>query len=64
MLNPLAVSGSIREKENSMVQFRLLNLDGWTKDLKEIINYEKIFSPVTMLKSIRVLLSIAIHFDY
>ena len=31
---------------------------------KERIDYEKIFSPVTMLKSIRVLLSIAAHFDY
>ena len=30
---------------------------------KEGIDYEKTFSPVTMLKSIRILLSIAFHFD-
>ena len=31
---------------------------------KEEIDYEETFSPVTMLKSIRVLLSITAHFDY
>lgn len=31
---------------------------------KEEIDYEETFSPVAMLKSIRILLSIAAHFDY
>ena len=31
---------------------------------KEGIDYEETFSPVTMLKSIRILLSIAAYFDY
>ena len=31
---------------------------------KEGIDYEETFSPVAMLKSIRILLSIAAHFDY
>ena len=31
---------------------------------KEGIDYEKTFSPVPMLKSIRILLFIAAHFDY
>ena len=31
---------------------------------KEGIDYEKTFSPVAMLKSIRILLSIATYFDY
>ena len=31
---------------------------------KECIDYEKTFSPVAMLKSIRILLSIAAHYDY
>ena len=35
---------------------------GYTQ--KEGINYEKTFSPVAMLKSICIILSIAAHFDY
>ncbi|XP_075103658.1 uncharacterized protein LOC142178232 [Nicotiana tabacum] len=35
---------------------------GFTK--KEGIDYEETFSPVAMLKSIRILLSIAAHYDY
>ena len=31
---------------------------------KESIDYEETFSPVAMLKSIRILLSIATHYDY
>ena len=31
---------------------------------KEGIDYEETFSPVAMLKSIRILLSIATHYDY
>jgi hypothetical protein len=36
------------------------------KDFKQIhdINYDKTFSPVTMLKSVRILLAIAVYFDY
>jgi hypothetical protein len=37
-----------------------------TKDFKQIhdIDYDEIFSPVTMLKSVRILLAIAAYFDY
>ena len=31
---------------------------------KESIDYEETFSPVVMLKSIRILLSIVVHYDY
>ena len=31
---------------------------------KEGIDYEETFSPIAMLKSIRILLSIATHYDY
>ena len=35
---------------------------GYTQ--KECIDYDETFSPITMLKSIRILLSIAAHYDY
>ena len=40
----------------------MLVAKGFTQ--KEEINYEKTFSPVAMMKSIRILLSIAAHFNY
>ena len=66
MFNPLVVSESIKEKEDPMVRLRLLKLDWWSKDYseKKRIDYEETFSLVVMLKSIRVLLSIAAHFNY
>ena len=39
-----------------------LVVKGYTQ--KEGIDYEEIFSPVAMLKSIRILLSITAHYDY
>ena len=39
-----------------------LVVKGYTQ--KEVIDIEEAFSPVAMLKSIRILLSIAAHFDY
>ena len=39
-----------------------LVVKGYT--LKEGIDYEETFSPVAMLKSIRILLSITAHYDY
>ena len=64
-LNPLAVSRSIREKENSMVRLILLMLDWWPKDLlkKNELIIRKHFHQLLCLSLFEFSLSIATHFD-
>ena len=49
-----------------MERLKPLKQGEWPKGYtqKEGIDIEEAFSPVAMLKSIRILLSIAAHFDY
>ena len=64
-VKPIGVSGPIREKNSigkvQTFEARLIT-KGYTQ--REGVDYEETFSPVTMLKSIKILLSIATFYDY
>ena len=65
ILNLLGASGSTRERglDRRVETFKAkLVAKGYTQ--KEAIDYEETFLPVTMLKSIQILLSIAAHHNY
>ena len=49
-----------------MERLKPLKQGQWRKDIhkKEGIDYDETFSPVAMLKSIKILLSITTHYDY
>ena len=52
-----------REIDEKVETFKArLVIKGYTN--KEGFDYEKTFSPVDMIKSIRILLSIVVHMDY
>ena len=63
ILNPLAVSGSTRGSDGKVETFKArLVAKGYTR--RESIDYEETFSPIAILKSIRILLSIAACLDF
>ena len=49
-----------------MVMWRLSKLDRLQNDITQIqrVDYENTFSPIAMLKSIRILLAVAAALDY
>ena len=49
-----------------MERLKPLKQGQWRKDIhkKKRIDYDETFSPIAMLKSIRILLSIAAYYDY
>ena len=51
----------VHKPDRYMFKVRLV-VKGFTQ--KEGIDYDKVFFPIAILKSIRILLSIAAHFDY
>ena len=62
----MVANGSTRGNETNLVRYRpfksRLVTKGYT--LREGVDYEETFSPVAMLKSIRILLSITTFYDY
>ena len=65
-LIPLVVNECIREREEWMKRLKHIKLD-WRQNVtvkKSGFDYEETFSPVAMIKSIRILLLLATYYDY
>ena len=52
------------ERDNGKVETFKVRLVAKEYTQKEGIDYKETFSPVVMLKSIRILLSIVVHYNY
>ena len=66
VLYPSVASGSLRKKigVDGKVETYKARLVAKEYHQRQGVDYDETFSPVAMLKSIRILLAIAVHYDY
>src|SRR3954467_11170872 len=64
VLKPSSANGSIRRRLIWMEMFTSIKLDLLQKVFDKLKELTTTSSPVAMLKSIRIILAIAAHFDY
>src|SRR3990170_5943460 len=60
------INGSSRRRRTLMVMLLSIKLDLLLKVINKVqgVDYDEIFSPVAMLKSVRIMLAIAAFYDY
>ena len=62
----IEINGSLRRRWTWAVMLPSMKLDLWERVLSQVqgVNYDENFSPVAMLKSVRIMLAIAAFYDY
>ena len=60
------INGSLRRRRTWTVMLPSMKLDLWQRVFPQVqgVDYDETFSPVAMLKSIRIMLAIAAFYDY
>ena len=60
------INGSLRRRRTWTVMLPSMKLDLWQRVFSQVqgVDYDEIFSPVAMLKSVRFMLAITAFYDY
>ena len=63
---PLRINGSVRRRHTMMVMLPSMKLDLWERVFSQVqgVDYDENFSPIAMLKSVGIMIALAVFFDY
>ena len=62
----IEINGSLRRRQTWEVMLPSMKLDLWERVFSQVqgLDYDENFSPVAMLKSVGIMLALAVFFDY
>ena len=62
----IEINGSLRRRRMWAVMLPSMKLDLWERVFSQVqgVDYDENFSPVAMLKSVGIMLALAVFFDY
>ena len=62
----IEINGSLRRRQTWAVMLPSMKLDLWERVFSQVqgVDYDENFSPVVMLKSVGIMLALAVFFDY
>ena len=62
----LRINGSLRRRRTWAVMLPSMKLDLWERVFSQVqgVDYDENFSPVAMLKSVGIMIALAVFFDY
>ena len=62
----IKINGSLRRRRTWVVMLPSMKLDLWERVFSQVqgVDYDENFSPVAMLKSVGIMLALAVFFDY
>ena len=62
----IEINGSLRRRRTWAVMLPSMKLDLWERVVSQVqgVDYDENFSPVAMLKSVGIMLALAVFFDY
>ena len=62
----IEINGSLRRRRTWTLMLPSMKLDLWQRVFSQVqgVDYDEIFSPVAMFKSVGIMLALAVFFDY